>query len=316
MPRRLRHFPDRAARALARQRLGPLRFQRVTPQTRIRYHRAASMFAHFVQQSGGQLAAEAADMDQQLCVFIEHLWLDGEGRNLAGDALSGIQFFLGRRRIFPMGWDLFRVWGRIEMPLRAPPMSVAMLCGMAHYCWSAQRPDAAVLMLVGYHCVLRTGELLGIMAEHVVIGPDGKGILALPWTKSGARRGAQEMVTIDDPLVGRALASLQARRGRGPLLAGTPAQFRQLFDLAAREVGLEGLQLKPYSLRRGGATHDMAAHGDLARAIHRGRWSDARTARIYINDGLALLAQQVLGPAVVRGLDARTALLARLLAAA
>eukprot|EP00959_Pyramimonas_sp_CCMP1952_P209697 4387470-Pyramimonas_sp.AAC.1 len=35
-------------------------------------------------------AVGAADMDQQICAFIEHLWIDGEGRNLAGDALSGI----------------------------------------------------------------------------------------------------------------------------------------------------------------------------------------------------------------------------------
>ena len=27
------------------------------------------------------------------------------------------------------------------------------------------------------------------------------GVVALPWTKSGARHGAQEIVTIDDPMV-------------------------------------------------------------------------------------------------------------------
>ena len=80
-------------------------------------------------------------------------------------------------------------------------------------------------------------------------------------------------------------------------------------------MGLAGLCLKPYSFRRGGATHDMCARGDLPRTIHRGRWSDARTARIYINDGLALLAQQALSASVASALDARTALLARLLSA-
>ena len=122
------------------------------------------------------------------------------------------------------------------------------------------------------------------------------------------------MVTIDDPSVGQALSYLKLLRGSGPLLVGSPAQFRSLFHRACAELGLNGLQLKPYSLRRGGATHDMLAHGELQRTIHRGRWSDARTARIYINDGLALLAQQSVTPSSARALDARTALLARLLA--
>ena len=108
------------------------------------------------------------------------------------------------------------------MPQRAPPMSINMLCGIAHVCWLAHRQDAAILMLVAFHCLLLTGEMFGIKAEHVVIGPDGKGVQALPWTKSGARRGAQEMVTIDDPSIGRALAFLKQQRGSGLLLLGSP----------------------------------------------------------------------------------------------
>ena len=242
MTRRLREYPDKASRAQARLRLGPLRFQRVAPKTRDRYRRAAQLFQQFQIHQGWPLAAGADEMDQQICSWIEHLWVDGEGRNLAGDTLSGIQFLLGRRRLFPMAWELFGTWGRVEMPLRAPPMTVLMLCGVAQYLWAAGLKDAAILTLAAFHCLLRTGEMFSLRAEFVAINAANTGMVALPWTKSGARRGAQEMVTVDDPVVGRALAHLrQLRGGGGPLLAMKPAQYRAVFEKACAEVGLSGL---------------------------------------------------------------------------
>ena len=44
---------------------------------------------------------------------------------------------------------------------------------------------------------------------------------------------------------------------------------------------------KPYSVRRGGATAYFRATRNMEAALDRGRWSSARVARIYLNDGLA-----------------------------
>ena len=44
-----------------------------------------------------------------------------------------------------------------------------------------------------------------------------------------------------------------------------------------------------YSCRRGGATHHFRKTNNMALVCHVGRWNDARTARIYITDGLASL---------------------------
>ena len=98
------------------------------------------------------------------------------------------------------------------------------------------------------------------------------------------------MVTIDDPVVGRMVSKLLLCRAPGERsLSCEGLTFRRLFEAACVRLGLASIGYKPYSLRRGGATHDMMAHGDLPRTIFRGRWSDMRTARIYINDGLAVL---------------------------
>ena len=54
---------------------------------------------------------------------------------------------------------------------------------------------------------------------------------------------------------------------------------------------LSSFGMKPYSLRRGGATFDFKAHGNLDRTVVRGRWGSQRTARIYIQGGSEALTK-------------------------
>ena len=64
-----------------------------------------------------------------------------------------------------------------------------------------------------------------------------------------------------------------------------------MFSDCIKSLNLEGFEFRPYSLRRGGATCWFGRYGSLDRILVLGRWAGARTARIYINDGLAMLAQ-------------------------
>ena len=50
----------------------------------------------------------------------------------------------------------------------------------------------------------------------------------------------------------------------------------------------------PYSFRRGGATHWFSKHGSLDRIIVMGRWQAQRTARVYLNEGLSVLAEMAI----------------------
>ena len=101
------------------------------------------------------------------------------------------------------------------------------------------------------------------------------------------------MVTIDDLSVGTLCCQVLARRRPGERLSELSLpQVRKFFALAVKELGLERFGLKPYSIRRGGASWDFRSHGDIARTIFRGRWDSAKTARIYVVDGTAALAEQ------------------------
>ena len=75
---------------------------------------------------------------------------------------------------------------------------------------------------------------------------------------------------------------------------GCPAKrksIRKKFAACLEACGLSDHQFRPYSLRRGGATCYFSRYGSLDRLLLLGRWQAAKTARVYINEGLATLAE-------------------------
>ena len=77
----------------------------------------------------------------------------------------------------------------------------------------------------------------------------------------------------------------------GTALCPAPHRWRKMFNDAISSLGLSEYQYRPYSLRRGGATFYFQRHGQLDRLLIQGRWQSSKTARLYINSGLATLAE-------------------------
>ena len=78
-----------------------------------------------------------------------------------------------------------------------------------------------------------------------------------------------------------------------PTLIGMPVQaFRKLFQQGIGFLGCTEWGFKPYSIRRGGATELWRLSGQLSKVTLRGRWAHASTTRVYVNEGLATLAEQ------------------------
>ena len=296
-PKRFVAASDRVARVTLRRRLGTLAKNRVANFTVQRYWIAAvGFFVALHHYWGAPLAENYIDLDRQICYYIEHLWHEGDSVNLACDVISGIQHFLLTRRSFPGAWSLVHAWRRVELPHRAPPILPDILLAFAGVAIAVNRHDYAILLLVGFHCMLRTAEMLGITSACVNIGAACTGVIALPWTKTGQRQGAQQMATVDDSFVGGLLARFVAQFHEPTTLLrdANPMGFRRFFEYASQILELQELQLRPYSIRRGGATFDFLAHGNLQRTIFRARWTDSSVARIYVQDGVAVQAQMAL----------------------
>ena len=132
----------------------------------------------------------------------------------------------------------------MKPPNRSPPLPEEVARAMVGY---------ALRYLLGFYCMLRTGELLKIEARHIHASKVSIPLdMSLGPMKGGTRLGASESVSVGEELV------------------------------RARRSGGRSLQILWPS---------WAFSGSLNRLLIQGRWQAAKTARIYINNGLAILAE-------------------------
>ena len=74
------------------------------------------------------------------------------------------------------------------------------------------------------------------------------------------------------------------------LLQVRDRKFRQLWAHVVTCLGLGGLTLRPYSMRRGGAFWTWRSTLSYDAVAHRGRWASLPTCRRYIDDAASALA--------------------------
>ena len=287
----------RATRRLLRRNIGPLFSSGVTIGVKKRYENQLLIWFLWLESRDASLPETWDQLNDSLCEFIEHQWQDGAAKTDVGDLLSGVAKFVRRsRKNLGDSWLLYTYWGKHELPTRATPFTprqaVAMYMMASDNGWFGM----AVIMLVGFHCMLRTGEMRGIRAGDVSWSP-GKlsAVLHLGLTKGGRRKGLlNEMVTITDANVLLLLELAMEGLQPGDLLDGaSETTFRRRFNRCLQDLHMQGdaLGYLPYSLRRGGATHCFRISNSLDFTTVRGRWENVKTARIYIDDGLTKMRE-------------------------
>ena len=134
--------------------------------------------------------------------------------------------------------------------------------------------------------------MLAMIGSDLAFDVSDRGVIRLAHTKTGQRHGAFEASTINDPACGRLFRAFRRRLPPGThddnyIFRPKIHRFYALFEAGLKWLGLESFGFKPYSVRRGGATAYFRATRNMEAALDRGRWSSARVARIYLNDGLA-----------------------------
>ena len=148
----------------------------------------------------------------------------------------------------------------------------------------------AAAVLVCFNGILRPVECMLTAGQCTFDLDRGVVHLNLGFTKGGKRSGTAERVTIDELEAVLLLAELLQGQPAGTQLypRGTGG-FRRAFRRLVQSIGADPDRYKPYSLRRGGATHHFRILGSLSKTCVRGRWRHQPTARIYIQDGVAML---------------------------
>ena len=260
-----------------------LRDYTITEKTRLRYEAAvARILPHLEAQENLQ------DLDSILNDWIEWQWVRGEALTLIADGLSGLHFFWPEiRGQLRQAWRLFKSWRRVETPARAPPLTVQLARAFIAKAVDAGKLALATLIGLGFHGLLRTGELLKLRFVDIEWN-SSCGVMSLHQSKTGLRTGSQEAVAIRDSLVLQLLSTLWTvqRPAPGDLLwRFSGSSFRSEFQKLCDFFQVTSLRFKPYSLRRGGATHLLRIGVPLETILIRGRWRNLNVARLYLQDG-------------------------------
>ena len=289
----VRKHQSQQQRKAIRKNLGKLKDLTVQPRTRQRYEVSLQQFFSWLGREGLVLPTRAAQMDNLVSDYLEYLWAEGHGKSEANNALAALQDFdPNLRRKLPGSWRLLKAWSTAEIPNRAPPMTLAVLDALCGWSVTQGLPGFGLSLRVAFFGLLRTGELLSLTSKDVYItSPKGPAVISLGLTKSGARQGASESVTIHDASVLPSLYSWKRRSSANSFLTTKPHAWRRTFNQAMEGLNLTELALRPYSLRRGGATFFFQHHGSFDKLLLQGRWAAAKTARIYLNEGLAQLSE-------------------------
>ena len=138
-----------------------------------------------------------------------------------------------------LSWRLAKTWQKCEMPDRAAPLPEDLLQALAGCLLLQNKPEMSLALLVGFYCLLRTGELLALQACHVQISPKQDFIiLNLGFTKTSQRTGAEDSMTLRVDFVCRALAKWKSQVSPQTFLVPFSSYiFRQQFDSSSHRAG-------------------------------------------------------------------------------
>ncbi|CAK0803605.1 unnamed protein product, partial [Prorocentrum cordatum] len=275
------------------RRSRPLQDGRVAAVTRQRYDQARQHLRDFFNEQ--QLRPKRVqDVDQGVALYIEHVWRTGASLLAVNNVLAAVPFFSpslsGKLK---QRWKLQKTWLKLEPNARAMPMPPLLALAFAGaFCWRGL-PRAGALLAVGYAGMLRSGEMIQLRRKDIrMFQRRMSAIVALRNTKTGQRDGRLELVMIRSRVAVKLLVQHVQQLPPDELILNIErGEFMRLFRRAVVALGLTDERVTLYSFRRGGATRDFLEHDSLELTLLRGRWASARSARIYVQDAVAALAE-------------------------
>ena len=218
----------------------------ITAKTRARCEQAVGRLLPFLECQDN-----LTRLDDIICEWIEAQWARGESVNCIADALSGLHFFWPEiRGTLREAWRLFKQWRRVEAPSRAPP--ITQLLVRCIICRAVQRQELAFACLIalGFHALLRTGELMALRYCDIEFDLN-QGVLSLGASKSGIRTGSKEAVALRDRCTLQLLDTLWTCHRHFPgqkLWPYTSQRFREQLQSHLRFFRIHHFGYKPWPL--------------------------------------------------------------------
>lgn len=283
-----------------------LQLSSVKTPTWTRYSSALRDFLLWASLSGIQDPSSFHDFDAILSDYIHAMYRSNPRRGCrsrCSNLLSAILFFfpsirgsLGLSARALSGWDRL-------VPSTSPTpftLNTAMLLAATLFCMGHDRSACAVLL--GFDTLARPGELFSLSPSSVALPGDprlsgsvlpGSAAVFLPQAKTGSLQA----IWFSHPLGIAALRYLVASPVSVSSVVGVPIRtFRVQFKAALALCSLNGLGLRPHSLRHGGAVFLYNSGVSVEDISVRGRWASMKSLRRYLQTGRAILVDSALPP--------------------
>jgi integrase len=219
----------------------------------------------------------------------------GVGKGAASHCLNGLRFYLPfAKGSFPHAQQALDGWNKSRPKKSYPPLTWSLTVAIAVQMARHGRGDMGVATLLAFDALMRVTELTSLMREDLVFGDQFDARVDDLYRQSGARirkakTGTEQWCEILRPTVRNILRQYASTRFPGQSLFGfSSAEYRRFFKRICAELGLSPTYV-PHSLRHGGATLLFLLGVHMDRILIRGRWSERKSARIYIQRGRALL---------------------------
>ena len=274
----------------------------LAPATIARYTKASSGFYDYLIRMC-IVPSTYAHVDELFTGYLHHLYNSGAGKAEAVAAFFGLNVAQPDvTRWMPMSRKALKGYARLKPSSQYPPLTWPVTKVIAVEMARRGHMSEAIGTLLSFDCLLRMGELLGIMHEDIVTGADpriGAGgddrlYVRLRKTKTGGEQGVE---LADDEV--RILA-VMARNMVAPgsrVFPFSDNQYRRLLHKVCLHLSLPAGYVH-HSCRHGGATYFHLCGVPVTDIQHRGRWRSQKTATHYIQGGRqALMARSI--PAAV-----------------
>ena len=201
-------------------------------------------FLDFLTRNRLCLPSRHEEVDRLAAQYIEELWEEGDSLYLAQDVLSSLQHYEPQlKRKLLESWRLIKAWQKHEIPSRAPPLTLLTLSVLAGW-FQKHQPELALALVVCFHALLRTGEMLQVTNKNIICSHDLV-LIHLGQTKMAARNAGTESTSFRDAKIALMLQAWKSVHPPDALLINmSVSSFRQWF---ARGLQATGLDAMPYA---------------------------------------------------------------------
>jgi len=251
------------------------------------------------------VAAAQTFLSETLVKYAQYLYNTQQSRGRFSTCLLALSDKGVSKEVLKLAWRANKRWKSLEPSTPHVPMPRCVLLALFSLFAGYGEVEFACLILLGFSCLLRPGEMLGLRRQNLVFPEDSGGrheliYVCLPSHKTHVQVGQQHVILRDLAIVRYLRTVFGSKHPDRLLFEGGDGRFLRLWAKGCAFFQL-GSRYTLACLRSGGAT-DMMDRGMPVDPIqYRLRHSDARTCRHYIQEAGCALALGSL-PAAVRNL--------------